>query len=177
MRKLEFNVKYIADAIIQVKSERFGETFASFNEVLIIEKLIELRLKENGYDVSFGDVIFSGSFCIDNGVVTKLNNLTCEEEINDKQVRKMIYDKEFIYYCLCQILINKLNNSMEHTCLNCGTVCPGSYLHYSEPRDCNRWTHNFVESCIDNISDNERLLIEASQLQQGSLKKLNYKEQ
>lgn len=62
---------------------------------------------------------------------------------------------------------------MEHTCNNCTIEeCP----HYSGQKECNEWTHNFVEDCINNLSSKERSLIEESQFQQNPLKKLNYKE-
>ncbi len=173
MNKVELTVKYIVDAVIEVKKERFGENFVSIDEVIIIKKLIELKLKKLGYDADFDHVMFSSQFCVDNGVITKSNNLTWEKEISDKQVRKIIYDKEFIYYCLCQILINKLNNSMEHNCNNCGTECTGLFNQsHSEPNNCPRWTHDFVADCLTNLSPKEQAFLEKEQNQQGLVKKL-----
>lgn len=173
MIKVELTVKYIADAVIEVKKERFGEDFVSIDELIIIKKLIELRFKKMGYDANFGDVIFSSHFRIDNGVVAKTNLLTWEKGIEDEQVREIIYDKEFIYYCLCQILINKLNNSMEHNCKNCVTECTGLFCQsHSKPNDCIRWSHDFEKDCINNISFEERTLLEEEQNQQNPVKKL-----
>lgn len=171
MNKLELSIKWIIDSVIIVKKERFGENFASIAEVIIIKKLIELELKSLGYDVNFAHTMLDSNFHVDNDVITKTNNLTFENEISDEQIRNMIYDKEFIYYCLCQILINKLNNSMEHSCKNCNTLCPLGLFHQSrsKPNNCCLWTHNFDADLVANLSPKERAFLEKEQSETGSL--------
>lgn len=173
-KEQELQLGYIVDAVIDIKIEKFGERFVSVQEVLIIQKLMELRLKNKGLRVKFIDLLFLNNyFRIDNDVITKLDEIkTLQSYISNEEIRKIIYDKEFIYYCLCQILINKLNNSMEHNCKNCTTECTGLFGSYSKPNDCTKWTHDFIEDCINNISTSERSLIEENQIQQGPVKKL-----
>ena len=172
--KLELQTGYIADSIIDVKLKRFGEKFASIEEVLIIKKLMELRLKKQGLEVEFIDRFFSNYFRVDNGVITKFEESnTLKAYLSDKEIKEIIYDNNFIYYCLCQILINKLNNSIEHKCNNCITECTGLFQQpHSRSNDCTRWTHDFIEDCINNISTSERLLIAENPKQQGFVKKL-----
>lgn len=87
-----------------------------------------------------------------------------------------------IYYCLCQILISKLNNSVVHTCVNCATrtisACDELLLGknlFNKPNDCDRWTFNIVGDCIKNLSLEERTLLEEEQNQQVPAKKIKLK--
>ena len=56
----------------------------------------------------------------------------------------MACDEKFIYLCLCQIIVNKLNNSIEHNCLNCSRECSGN-LNYSGDHICFRWKYDYEE--------------------------------
>lgn len=68
------------------------------------------------------------------------------------------------------MLINKLNNSMEHNCNNCNNECTGLFNQsHSKLNNCSRWTHDFVKDCINNISLKERTLLEGEQNLQSSV--------
>lgn len=176
---LELQTGYIADAIIDVKSERFGERFTSIQEVLIMQKLIERRLKKKGLRVTFIDAFFSDYFRVDNDVITKCyESETLKNYIGNREIRKTIYDDNFIYYCLCQMLINKLNNSINRTCVNCATnttsECKKLLLGKNPSTksiNCDRWTYNIVEACANNIDKTEQSIIEKAQ-EKGPVKKL-----
>lgn len=177
---LELQTGYIADAIIDVKLGRFGEKFASVQEILTMQELIEQRLKNKGLKVKFIDTFFSNYFRVDNNVVTKYDESeSLKKYISNKEIRKTIYDYDFIYYCLCQMLINKLNNSIEHTCANCATnttsECEKLLLGKKSPttpNNCNRWTYNILKGCANNISTSEQLILEENQSQKRLVKKL-----
>lgn len=168
---LELQTGYIADAIIDVKLRRFGEKFASVQEILIMQEVMEQRLKSKGLKVKFIDEFFNDYFRVDNNVVTKYDEAeSLKKYISNKEIRKTIYDDNFIYYCLCQILINKLNNSIEHTCANCATKttieCEKLLLSKktpTTPNNCDRWTCNVLKGCANNISEGEQLILEENQ--------------
>ena len=106
-----------------------------------MEKIIE---KKN-LKVEFVDVFFERYFDIINGAITKADNKieSLKIFISDSEISKTIYDEKFIYLCLCEIMINKLNNSIEHTCSNCNTECCGG-LSDEKAKNCNKWTHDFI---------------------------------
>lgn len=171
MKKLELQIGYIADAIIDVKSERFDERFVSIKELLIIKKIMELRLKEKQLMVSFVDTLFDNYFRVDNDVITKTEGKTLKMYICDEQIRETIYDNELIYDCLCKILISKLENSIEHTCSTCFHNCE-EFPDMADKNTCCGWKHNFEEHCLWNLSSEERQLIEDSQSQEAPVQKL-----
>lgn len=168
---LELQTGYIADAVIDVKLRRFGEKFASVQEILIMQEVMEQRLKNKGLKVKFIDAFFNSYFRVDNNVVTKYDEAeSLKKYISNKEIRKTIYDDNFIYYCLCQILINKLNNSIKHTCANCATKttieCEELLLSKktpTTPNNCDRWTYNILKGCANNISEGEQLILEENQ--------------
>lgn len=171
MANLELQIGYIADAIIDVKSEKFGERFVSIKELLIIKKIVELRLKEKQLRVSFFDTLFDNYFRIDNDVITKNEGETLKMYISNQQIRETIYDNELIYYCLCKILISKLNNSMEHICSTCFHNCE-DFPTVAAKNTCCDWEHNFEEDCMWFFSEEERQLIEDSQSQEAPVQKI-----
>lgn len=166
MSKLELQTGYIADAIIETKKKRFNEEFTTIEEVSIMKQLIQNRIQQKNLNVKFIDVFFKRYFDIINKVITKADKETesLKYYIADMGIREIIYDEDFIYLCLCEILICKLNNSIEHTCNNCGAECTGLFNQsHSKPNDCTKWVHDFVAECINNIPTSERLLIEEAQ--------------
>lgn len=173
MGQLELQTGYIADAIMETKKKRFNEDFTTVEEVNIIKKLMQNRIQQKNLNVKFVDAFFERYFDIINGVITKADKETpsLKPYISDMEIRETVYDEHFIYLCLCEILICKLNNSIEHTCYNCVTECTGLFNQsHSKPNDCTKWTHDFVVDCVNNISTSERLLIE-----EASSHKLLYK--
>ena len=163
--KLELVTGYIADAIIEVKKEKFRENFATIQEVSIIRKLIEQRLNEKNIPVLFLNSIGNGfNIDIDNDIITKTTKETLKISLNE-DLAKIIYDSSFIYYCLCQILINKLNNSIEHACDNCINNCTKCFKMLSTlylKEQINR-NHDFITACKDNFSPLELLIIAENQ--------------
>ena len=144
MRKKTLELQVIVDFIIQVKKKRFNEEFTTLYEVNIIKQLIEKRFERKGVNVEIVDVISKKNFNVVNEIITKSNNFSynLKEIISNETIREIIYDENFIYLCLCEIIIDKLNNSIEHTCLNCNTQCCGR-LNSSDDDECHRWTHDF----------------------------------
>lgn len=172
MEKLELQIWYIADAIIDVKLEKFGERFVSIKELLIIKEIIELRLKEKKLSVRFIDKLYNMNyFTVDNDVITKTEGKTLKMYISNEEIRKLIYDEELIYYCLCKILISKLYNSMEHTCDNCHFSCD-DFLKDSDRKACCGWEHNFAYDWFWILSKEEQRLIDELQSEEISIKKL-----
>ncbi len=169
--KLYLPIVYIVDAIINVKIEKFGERFVSVDEVLVMKKIMELRLAKKKLKVEFRDEFLSSYFRVDNDVITKCDNDIALKDISDEEVRQVIYDEKFIYYCLCQMLINKLNNSMEHSCNNCNTLCLGLFnKSHFRPNNCIKWTHDFIDDCKDNISEEELILLTEEQAKKVQVK-------
>ena len=170
MASLELQVGYIADAIIDVKQERFGERFVSIKELLIIKKIMELRLKREKLKVNFVDTLFSNYFRVDNDVITKTDGETLKMYISDERIRQIIYDDEIIYYCLSWILISKLNNSMEHVCSTCYNDCE-NFPEMASKNTCDAWSHNLEGDCLVILTMEERQLIEEDQFQESSIQK------
>lgn len=170
MANLELQTGYIADAIIDVKSEKFGERFVSIKELLTIKKIVELRLKEKQLRVSFVDTFFSNYFRVDNDVITKTDGETLKMYIRDERIRQIIYDDELIYYCLCKILISKLNNSMEHICGTCYRECEDSPTIAAKNTCCDR-EHNFGSDFSGIFSMEEQQILEDGQSQEVSNRK------
>ena len=118
-RKLEVQNGYIADAIMQTKKKMFNEEFTTVDEVDIIKQVIEKRIEEKKLNIKFVDFYFERYFNITNGIITKIDDETeslkhyisgsTMEEMIERQ--ETIYDENLIYLCLCEIMINKLNNS------------------------------------------------------------------
>lgn len=161
MSKLELKTECIIDSIINVKQKRFGEGYVSIEDVLIIERIIELRLKRKNIEVEFTENLFD-YFRIDNQVITRINNTeNLKKLISEDEIKEKVYDESFIYYCLCEMLIEKLDNSMEHTCKGCKTTCRGD----ESVINCPNWSHNFIQDCTSNLSVEERNLIRIKQLE------------
>lgn len=171
---LELQTGYIADAIIDVKLKKFGENFTSMDEVLIMQELIEQRLKNKGLRVKFIEAFFSNYFKVANGVITKYEeSKILKEYISNEEIRKIIYDEEFIYFCLIQMIINKLYSSVEHRCDDCRRECSGDpKIPRHEENGCCNFKWDFKQQCIWNLSIKERDLIEKKQIQQKSVKML-----
>jgi len=144
MRKKTLELQVIVDFIIQVKKKRFNEEFTTLYEVNIIKQLIEKRFERKGVNVEIVDVISKKNFNVVNEIITKSNNFSynLKEIISNEMIREIIYDENFIYLCLCEIIIDKLNNSIEHTCLTCSNECCGRLKKFSEG-ECSRWTYDF----------------------------------
>ena len=127
----------------------FNEEFTTLDEVDIIKQVIEKRIEEKKLNIKFVDFYFERYFNITNGIITKIDDETeslkhyisgsTMEEMIERQ--ETIYDENLIYLCLCEIMINKLNNSIEHNCSTCNTECCGLTLEKS--KYCDRWTHDF----------------------------------
>lgn len=141
---LELKIGYIADVIIEIKKKRFNEDFTTEEEVELIRQCIEKRVNKNNDVTKFTYAYPKKSFNIVNGVITKVNNDSeiLKASISDEKIVEMIYDEDFIYLCLCEIMINKLYNSIDHTCFNCSTECCGK-LNSSSEDDCFRWSYDF----------------------------------
>jgi len=150
--KLELQTGYIADAIIETKKKRFNEEFTTIDEVNIMKDVIRRRIQQQGLTVKFIDAFFKNHFNIIDGVITKSYKApeSLKIYISDLSIREAIYDENLIYLCLCEIWVNKLTCSMEHTCINCTTNCSGS-LYPEQPTDCAKWTHSF------SVDNNQKL--------------------
>ena len=146
MAKLELQSGYIADAIMETKRKRFNEDFTTVEEVNIIEQVIKKRIEEKNLKVKIVNAFFERYFDIINGVITKADKETesLKIYISDIEIRETIYDENLIYLCLCEILINKLHNSIKHTCSNCNSVCCGG-LCDEQAKTCGKWTHDFTK--------------------------------
>lgn len=154
-RKLALQNGYIADAIMQVRKKKFNEEFTTLEEVEIIKKVLEKRIEEKKLNIKFVDGYFERYFNITNGIITKMDKetaslkqyisgTTMDETI---EIQRTIYDENLIYLCLCEIIINKLTNSVEHTCRTCNTVCCGG-KSIEQSKKCDRWSHEFsAEKC------------------------------
>ena len=143
-RKLELQTGYIADAIIQTKKNRFNEEFTTIEEVNIMKEVMQKRIKQKELIVEFVDAFFKRYFDIINGVITKADKDTesLNIYISDVDIRETVYDEDFIYLCLCEIMINRIANSIEHTCSNCNSNCCGG-LSSEQAKDCTKWSHDF----------------------------------
>ena len=146
MAKLELQSGYIADAIIETKRKRFNEDFTTMEEVNIIEQVIQQRIKEKDLKVKIVNDFFKRYFDIINGVITKADKETESLKffISNIEIRETIYDENLIYLCICEIIINKLNNSIEHTCSNCNSLCCGGLCN-EQAKICSKWTHDFAQ--------------------------------
>ncbi len=150
MSKLKLQIGYIADAIIETNRKRFNENFTTMEEVYIIKKVIEKRLKNKNLNVEIIDAFFDKYFNIINGVITKADEETKTLKIfisgkdihETTEIRETIYDENLIYLCHCEI--NKLNNSIKHTCSTCDSFCCGG-LCDEKAKTCSKWTHDFVQ--------------------------------
>ena len=147
MAKLELQSGYIADAIIETKRKRFNENFTTMEEVNIIKQVIEQRIKNKNLNVKIINAFFRKYFNIINGIITKADEetKTLKVFISGKDIQETIYDENLIYLCLCEIRINKLNNSIKHTCSNCNSLCCGG-LCDEQANECNKWTNDFEET-------------------------------
>ncbi len=147
MAKLELQSGYIADAIIETKRKRFNENFTTMEEVNIIKQVIEQRIKNKNLNVKIINAFFRKYFNIINGIITKADEetKTLKVFISGKDIQETIYDENLIYSCLCEIRINKLNNSIKHTCSNCNSLCCGG-LCDEQANECNKWTNDFEET-------------------------------
>ena len=153
MAKLELQSGYIADAIIETMRKRFNENFTTMEEVNIIKQVIEQRIKNKNLNVKIIDAFFRNYFNIINGIITKADEKTKTLKffISGKDIQETteicetIYDENLIYSCLCEIIINKLNNSIKHTCSNCNSLCCGG-LCDEQANECNKWTNGFEET-------------------------------
>lgn len=153
MKKLELQTGYIADAIIEVKKKRFNEEFTTMEEVTIIKEILQNKIKEQNLNVEIFDGFFPRYFDIINGIITKADKetLSLKAGISYIEIIKMIYDEEFIYSCICEIMIDKLNNSIEHTCSTCNTECCGR-LSNEQAENCKRWSHDFTNEKVLKLS-------------------------
>ena len=147
MAKLELQSGYIADAIIETKRKRFNENFTTMEEVNIIKQVIEQRIKNKNLNVKIINAFFRKYFNIINGIITKADEetKTLKVFISGKDIQETIYDENLIYSCLCEIRINKLNNSIKHTCSICNSLCCGG-LCDEQANECNKWTNDFEET-------------------------------
>lgn len=140
-KTIEIKIDCVFDSIINVKKKRFNEGFTTLEEVEIIKKLIQKRMLKNNVNISFSKYSNEDFNIIDN-LIIKINRKNIKKYISDSNILKIIYDERFIYLCLCEIMVNKLNDSIEHTCLNCSRECFGNFS-YSDSHTCFRWEHNF----------------------------------
>jgi len=142
--KLELQTGYIADAIIQTKKNRFNEQFATIEEVNVMKEVMQKRVEQKELNVKFVDAFFKKYFDIVNGVITKADKETesLKVYISDIEIRQAIYDEDFIYLCLCEIMIDRLTNSLDHTCSDCNSNCCGG-LSSEQAKDCTKWSHDF----------------------------------
>lgn len=142
--KLVLQTGYIADAIIQTKKNRFNEQFTTIEEVNVMKEVMQKRVEQKELNVKFVDAFFKKYFDIANGVITKSDKETesLKVYISDIEIREAIYDEDFIYLCLCEIMINRLTNSLDHTCSDCNSYCCGG-LSSEQAKDCTKWSHNF----------------------------------
>lgn len=143
-RKLELQTGYIADAIMQTKKKKFNEEYTTIEEVDIIKQVMKKRIQQRNLSVKFVDGFFERYFDITNGVITKADKdtVSLRPYISNMEIGDTIYDEQFIYLCLCEIIIDKLNNSVEHACYTCNTECTGG-LSPEKAKNCNRWSHDF----------------------------------
>ena len=121
----------VAEVAIDVKEEKFNENFINTSDLLILTKLIELKLKNNGFAICFNKYLSDCHFSVGLPIVMKKDDFVWESEIKDESVKKVVYDKEYIYYCLLWIMYNKIYSSINHNCLTCTAKTTGECL--------NRW--------------------------------------
>ena len=141
-KKVEVKLDYIIDVIIKVKNKRFNEHFTTLEEVEIIKELIEKRMLKNNIIIKFINSFSKRNFSLINNILIKLNGEYIQYDLDD--IMKIVCDEKFIYLCLCEIIVNKLNNSIEHNCLNCSRECSGNFS-YSNEHTCFRWKYDFEE--------------------------------
>lgn len=140
--ELELQSGFIADAIIDVKKKRFNEAFTTTHEVDIIRQIMQIRMNQKELNVKFVDGYFERIFNIINGIIMKDKDDSLKSGIGILEVRETLYDEEFLYLCLCEIMMHKIGNGIKHTCNNCITECCGE-LYKNRETNCQRWSYNF----------------------------------
>lgn len=115
---LELNASYIADAIIETKEKRFNEDSTTVDEVNIIKQIIQKRIEQKNLKVKITDGFFKKYFSIINGIITKIDKETesLKQYISSIEIREAIYDEDFVYLCLCEILINNVDKKSPFDC-------------------------------------------------------------
>lgn len=139
-RPIEIKLDYIIDTIIKVKNKRFNENFITLEELEVIKKLIEKRMAKNNVSIIFSEMFSKRNFTLINNVLIKLNEKKLEHTSSD--IMNIICDENFIYLCICEYKVSKLNNSIEHNCFNCSRECSGNFS-YSNEHTCFRWKYDF----------------------------------
>lgn len=99
MAKLELQIGYIADAIIETNKKRFNEHFTTMEEVNIIKEVMKKRIEQKSLKVKFINTFFEKYFDITNGVIIKTDQQTesLKPYISNLEIRETIYDEDFIY--------------------------------------------------------------------------------
>lgn len=123
------------------KKNRFNEEFTTIEEVNVMKEVMQKRIKQKELNVEFVDAFFKRYFDIISGVITKADNQTesLKVHISDVDIRETVYDEDFIYLCLCEIMINRITNSMDHTCSNSNSNCSGEVsLKKCRAKDCTK---------------------------------------
>jgi len=138
---LELSIEYIIDVALDVKIKKFKEKFVSLEDCFILKEWMQQRFDRKGLNVKFINEFSADFFIVQNGVIVR-KDYTLKSSISDRTIEKLIYDEEFIYLCICQIMINKLNDSIEHTCTTCSNPCLGG-ITPEDNTNCRRWKHNF----------------------------------
>ena len=137
----------------KLKTLRYDRLPFDYNEQMIYihipqgEKLIYHACMES---INQAKNFFDKYFNIINGVITKADEETKTLKIfisgkdihETTEIRETIYDENLIYLCHCEI--NKLNNSIKHTCSTCDSFCCGG-LCDEKAKTCSKWTHDFVQ--------------------------------
>lgn len=141
-KPVEIKLDYIIDSILKVKNKRFNENFTTLEELEVIKKLIERRIIKNNISIKFTELFSKKNFSLINNILFKTN--TKELEYISDNIMGLIYDENFIYICLCEYKVSKLNDSIEHNCSNCSRKCSGNFS-YSNDYTCFRWKYDFEE--------------------------------
>lgn len=132
---------YVCDSIIEVKKKKFNEDFTNFEELEIIKKVIIKKIERNNLNITLKNDISKKNFNIINTLIFKSNKFSLDSNnILNIDIKNIIYDEEMIYLCICEIMMNKIYNSLEHNCLNCTTECCGK-LNSNE--ECYKWSYDF----------------------------------
>ncbi len=108
MNKL--SIDCVVEAIQRVKRENFGEEFVTCNECNHIAGLLEKKLKEKGYDIQFTIKISEkDAFDILPGIIMANGKKDLSSCIRDEKLKSIIYNKNFILFCLVNMQLEKLS--------------------------------------------------------------------
>lgn len=140
MKKL--SIGFVAEAIQRVKRENFGEDFVTCNECNYIAGLLEKSLKDKGYDIQFSIKISEkDAFDFLPGIIASNGIKDLSLTITDEKLKRIIYDKNFILFCLMEMQLEKLSKiNLERSCRTCSSKCERAV----SDQVCDGWNRHFI---------------------------------